>query len=172
MGTYEVLITNNGFQRFLAMVGVGADINTPDMTATTLLVIGIFLLMLEIKIVSQGLIGFLASLCLIAATVIIWRDGSSFWGVPVVWVIPVIGLVMVLGISLSVLGVKAYQEKVVSGYEGYIGEVAVASEALGLTGQVFFRGAYWQAESSTPVAKGENVRVVAAEKLKLYVEPV
>lgn len=146
--------------------------DSPDMTATTLLVIGIFLLILEINIVSQGLLGFLASLCLIAATVIIWRDGSSFWGVPVAWVIPVIGLVLVLGIGLSVLGARAYKEKVVSGYEGFVGDIAVASEALSPSGQVFFQGAYWQAESSTPVAKGNKVRIVAAEKLKLFVEPV
>lgn len=141
------------------------------MTATTLLIIGVFLLMLEIKIVSQGLLGFLASLSLIAATVIIWRDGSSFWGVPVAWVIPVIGLVLVLGICLSVLGMRAYKDKVVSGYEGFVGEFAVASEVLNPEGQVFFQGAYWRAESSAPVAKGERVRIVAAEKLKLYVEP-
>lgn len=145
--------------------------DSPDMTATTLLIIGILLLMLEIKVVSQGLLGFLAGLCLIAATVIIWRDGSSFWGVPVGWVIPVIGLVLVLGICLSVLGVRAIKEKVVSGQEGYIGEIAVASEALRPGGQVFFQGAYWQAESSAPASKGDRVRIVGTEKLKLFVEP-
>lgn len=143
-----------------------------DMTATTLLVVGIVLLLLEIKVVSQGLLGFLATICLTGATIIIWRDGGQFWGIPLSWVIPVIIFILALGIALSVLSVKAYKEKIASGYESYAGEEAEAYEALDPYGRVFFQGTYWRAESLAPVAKGEKVRVVSADRLKLVVEPM
>ncbi len=143
-----------------------------DLTATLLLVTGIILLLLEIKIVSQGIMGFIGGIFLVAAAVIIYQDGTPFWGVPIAWILPVIGLILVLFGALSMLAVKAHQEKVVTGYLGYVGEIAEASESLEPEGRVFFQGTYWDAISKVPIAKGEKVRIVAADRLKLVVEPL
>lgn len=149
------------------VAGVGAS----DTTATMLLIAGIILLLLEIKIVSQGLLGFLASICLVGATVIIWRDGGTFWGIPLSWVIPVVIFILALGVTLTVLSIRAYKEKIASGYESFAGEIGEAFEALNPEGRVFFQGTYWRAKSIAPVEKGEKVRVVSANHLRLVVEP-
>lgn len=143
-----------------------------DLTATLLLATGLILLLLEIKIVSQGIMGFIGGIFLLAAAFMIYQDGTPFWGIPVAWILPVIGLILVLLGVLSMLAVKAHQEKVVTGYSGYIGEIAEASETLDPEGRVFFQGTYWDAVSQTPVVKGQKVRVVGADRLKLVVEPI
>jgi len=147
-------------------------VETSDLTATALLAVGIILLMLEIKIVSQGILGFIGSVFLISAGVIIWRDGTAFWGMPVGWIIPLIGVTVILAALLTWLGIKAQQEKVTTGYQGYIGEIAEVREALNPEGRVFFQGTYWQALSQVPIAVGEKVRIIGADRLVLVVEPL
>lgn len=144
----------------------------PDATATAILLTGLMLLVLEIKIISNGLLGLLGTACVVAATIIIWRDDASFWGIPVIYVIPVILLTLILAVILAVLSAQAYKERVVSGAEGFAGDVAEASENLDPTGRVFYQGSYWQAHSSAPVRAGSMVRITRLEKLTLFVEPL
>lgn len=140
---------------------VSVDQNTSDWLSTILLGLGLVLLLLEIKITSLGILGFLGSSLLVTAAVIILRDGTPFWGVPAGWIIPVIALVIVLTGVLAWLAVQAQKEKVVLGYEGFIGEIAEVSEALKPEGTVFFNGTYWKAVCAVPVAVGQKVRVLA-----------
>jgi membrane-bound serine protease (ClpP class) len=49
--------------------------------------------------------------------------------------------------------------------------IGVALTALSPTGKVFVRGEYWNAVSTTPVAPGASVRVIAVQGLTLKVEP-
>ena len=56
------------------------------------------------------------------------------------------------------------------GVESFVGGIGEATTALNLTGTVRFRGAYWNAESSEQIVKGQEVRVVRVEGLRLIVE--
>lgn len=58
----------------------------------------------------------------------------------------------------------------VVGAETFVGERAVAVTALAPRGQVRIRGEIWQAESSTPVAPGQEVVVRDVSGLVLDVE--
>jgi membrane-bound serine protease (ClpP class) len=151
---------------------VSIPLDPSDWTATSLLIAGVILLLLEIKIVSQGILAFIGTVFLISAAVLIWQDGTPFWGIPVGWIIPSIGLVILLAGLLSWLAIQAQKEKVVMGYQGFIGEIAEASEDFDPEGSVFFNGTYWHAVSPVPVTRGDKVRVIAADRLKLIVEPL
>lgn len=143
-----------------------------DWTASILLITGIILFLLELKVVSQGILGFIATVCLTASAVMIWRDGTPFWGIPIGWIIPVIVVAIVLLGFLTWLGIKAQKEKQASGYDAFIGEVAEARESIDPEGRVFFNGSYWDAVSKEVIAPGQKVRIVAADRLKLIVEPI
>jgi membrane-bound serine protease (ClpP class) len=54
---------------------------------------------------------------------------------------------------------------------GLIDEIGEARTALAPGGKVFVHGEYWDAVSATPVNKGEPVRVVTVDGMKLRVEP-
>jgi len=72
---------------------------------------------------------------------------------------------------LLTLALKARRHKSLTGGEGMIDEIGQARTALAPAGKVFVHGEYWDAESSSPVESGADVRVVAVEGMKLKVEP-
>ncbi len=53
-----------------------------------------------------------------------------------------------------------------------IGQIAVVTQPLAPSGQVMVNGELWQAESATPAAPGEQVRVRGLRDLTLLVERV
>jgi membrane-bound serine protease (ClpP class) len=56
--------------------------------------------------------------------------------------------------------------------DAMIGQIAVVTQPLAPSGQVMVNGEIWQAESATPAAPGEQVRVRGLRDLTLLVERV
>lgn len=72
---------------------------------------------------------------------------------------------------LMTVALQARRNKVVTGVEGLIGEVAVAQTPLAPTGKVFVHGELWDAIASANVPAGEKVVVERVDGLQLRVEP-
>jgi membrane-bound serine protease (ClpP class) len=70
------------------------------------------------------------------------------------------------------LALRARRSKVRIGADAMIGQIAVVTQPLAPSGQVMVNGELWQAESATPAAKGEQVRVRGLRDLTLLVERV
>ena len=70
------------------------------------------------------------------------------------------------------LAVQARRNKGLIGPEALLGAVGVAQQPIAPQGQILVHGELWLAESPSPVAAGEPVRVRAVEGLTLLVEPV
>ena len=70
------------------------------------------------------------------------------------------------------LALQARRSKVRMGGDAMIGQIAVVTEPLAPSGQVMVNGELWQAESATPAARGEQVRVRALRDLTLLVDRV
>ena len=70
------------------------------------------------------------------------------------------------------LAVRARANKAVTGAEGMIGEIGMVLNDLNPEGRIFVHGEYWNAVSSTPIAAGQQARVLAVDHLQLAVEPV
>jgi membrane-bound serine protease (ClpP class) len=70
------------------------------------------------------------------------------------------------------LALKARRSKSRVGADAMIGQIAVVTEPLAPCGQVLVNGELWQAESATPAAAGEQVRVRGLRDLTLLVERV
>jgi membrane-bound serine protease (ClpP class) len=77
----------------------------------------------------------------------------------------------VITVFLMTIALRARRNKVVTGIEGLIGEVAVAQTALAPGGKVFVHGEIWDATSSAHVPAGEKVRVRKVDGLELSVDP-
>lgn len=75
-------------------------------------------------------------------------------------------------IFLMSIALKARKNKVVTGVQGMIGEIAVVCAPLTPAGKVFVRGELWDAVSPTPVEAGSKVVVRRVENLVLHVEAV
>jgi membrane-bound serine protease (ClpP class) len=70
------------------------------------------------------------------------------------------------------LALRARRNKSRMGGDAMIGLIAVVTQPLAPSGQVMVNGELWQAESATPAAAGEKVRVRALRDLTLLVERV
>ena len=70
------------------------------------------------------------------------------------------------------LALRARRSKSRTGVDAMIGQIAVVIQPLAPSGQVMVNGEIWQAESATPAAPGERVRVRELRDLTLLVERV
>ena len=75
-------------------------------------------------------------------------------------------------IFLMTIALKARRNKVVTGEQGMIGEVAIVCAPLTPSGKVFVQGELWDAISPANVEAGRRVVVRRVENLVLHVEPV
>jgi membrane-bound serine protease (ClpP class) len=77
----------------------------------------------------------------------------------------------IITVFLMSIALKARANKVVTGAEGLLGEVAIAQTALAPVGKVFIRGEIWDAISSNDVSAGQTVIVRRIDGLRLAVDP-
>jgi len=75
-------------------------------------------------------------------------------------------------VFLMSIAMKARRNKVVTGEQGMIGEVAIVCAPLTPAGKVFVQGEIWNAVSPANVEAGGKVVVRGVENLVLHVEPV
>jgi membrane-bound serine protease (ClpP class) len=77
----------------------------------------------------------------------------------------------IITVFLMSIALKARANKVVTGAEGLLGEVAIAQTPLSPAGKVFVRGEIWDAISSNFVPVGQTVIVRRIDGLRLGVDP-
>ncbi len=140
-----------------------------------LIIFAVILFILEIKIVSHGvlMIGGIISLVLGSIMLI---DVKSAWGaLSVSWeIIAMIVIITVLFFLVVIgLGIKAQHRKPSTGAEGIIGEIGEAISDLNPVGLVRVHGEIWGAESlDSKIETGSRVIIEKVNNLKLKVKKV
>lgn len=136
-----------------------------------LILFGVVLLILEVKVTSFGLLtaGGLASLFF--GALILIDSSAPDLRVSLRVIIPMtLGMAGIL-IFLVQLGLRAQQQRPVTGSAGMIDQLGRAITALvpGQGGRVSVHGELWQAVSLDPIEPGEDVRVLGIDGLTLTV---
>jgi membrane-bound serine protease (ClpP class) len=75
-------------------------------------------------------------------------------------------------VFLMTIALKARRNKVVTGEQGMVGEVAIVCAPLTPSGKVFVQGELWNAVAPANVEAGGRVVIRSVENLVLHVEPV
>jgi membrane-bound serine protease (ClpP class) len=140
-----------------------------------LIIFGIILFLLEIKIVSHGLLAIGGVISLLLGSMMLIRSGSSLEMVKIsrgvifaATAVSALFFLFVLG-----FGIRAQRLKVVTGPEAMIGDTGEVMDTLDLSGTVRVQGETWNAESLAGVIeKGKKVKIKEMKNLKLYVEPI
>jgi membrane-bound serine protease (ClpP class) len=70
------------------------------------------------------------------------------------------------------IALKARRNKIVTGEQGMVGEIAIVCVPLTPLGKVFVQGELWDAVSPVNADAGSKVVVRRVENLVLHVEPV
>ncbi|MBI4839429.1 MAG: nodulation protein NfeD [Nitrospirae bacterium] len=138
-----------------------------------LIILGIIFFILEIKIVSYGLLTLGGIISMFIGSLMLFESPLPFLKLSIKVILPAVVLTA-LFFSLTIrLAVTAYRRKPVTGMEGLIGlEGTARTDVNAEGGTVFVHGEIWKAWSDELIKTGVNVKVVSIENLKLKVYPV
>jgi membrane-bound serine protease (ClpP class) len=140
--------------------------------AVVLILASFIMFILEAKIQTHGIIG-AGGILLMVLGALLLVDGPipqlrvQLWAALAV-AIP-IGIITVF---LMTIALRARRNKVVTGDQGMIGEVAIVCAPLTPAGKVFVQGELWDAVSPVNVGAGSKVVVRKVENLVLHVDPL
>jgi membrane-bound serine protease (ClpP class) len=140
--------------------------------AVVMIIASFAMFILEAKLQTHGIVG-AGGIVLMVLGALLLVDGPipqmrvQLWAALAV-AIP-IGTITVF---LMTIALKARRNKVVTGVQGMIGEVAIVCAPLTPAGKVFVQGELWDALSPANVDAGRRVVVRRVENLVLHVEPV
>jgi membrane-bound serine protease (ClpP class) len=136
-----------------------------------LVLFGIVLLILEVKVVSFGLLAVGGLISLVLGSMMLFDSPLPELQVGLQLILPVaLGMAAVLSLLVRLV-VRAQRQRAVTGASGMIGERGQAASEIpaGGTGRVTAHGESWAATAEEAVAPGEAVEVLAVEGLTLHV---
>jgi membrane-bound serine protease (ClpP class) len=141
-------------------------------TAVMLLVAAVVLMLLDLKFAGHGVLAGVGIVCLVLGMMTLVAGP-----VPEMRVHPATAIAAGVGFGLITvfllrLAVRARRNKSLVGADALLGQTAVVVTPLEPAGQVMVLGELWQAQSVTPAARDERVRVTAVDGLTLTVEPL
>jgi membrane-bound serine protease (ClpP class) len=138
-----------------------------------LIVFGVVLFLLEVKIISHGLLTIGGIISLFLGSIMLIRTPSMFEVVELSLTVIIASVVVttLFFTLLLTLGIRAQRLKPTTGSEGLVGEIGEATSDLAPAGTVRVHGELWKAESvAGNLTRGEKVRVVSVQNLILRVE--
>lgn len=137
-----------------------------------LIVFGIILFLLEIKIISHGMLAIGGCISLLLGSMVLFRSSPTENFVDLSWTVifSVTGVSALFFFFLVTLGLRAQKTKTVSGQDSMIGKTGRALGILNPNGQVKIMGETWNAISlSGKIDKNNNVIIKEIKGLTLYV---
>ncbi len=164
-----------GIVGFISLVLAFYALNTlpVNYAGLALIIFGIVLLLLEIKIVSHGMLAIGGIVSLLIGSLMLIRTDSNFDFVKISRVLIYSSVAVTSCFFLFVIGMglKAQRRKPVIGVESMLGGTAEAIGSLNPDGKVMMQGEIWNAISiSGNINMGDKVRVKEIRNLTLYVE--
>jgi membrane-bound serine protease (ClpP class) len=146
-----------------------------DYTGLALIIFAVILFILEIKIVSHGIltIGGIISLFLGSMILIDKESALEAMEISLELIILIVALTAAFFLFAISFGIKAQRKKVATGLEGIVGEKGIAISNLKPVGEVKVHGEIWNAESHEgEIKKGATILVTRIENLKLTVKKI
>lgn len=131
-----------------------------------LILFAVLLFILEIKIVSHGLLAIGGVIAMLLGSLLLIDSPAPYLQISLVVILATVGAIAAFFLFVIAFAVRAHKKKVTTGREGLVGAVGVARH----DGMVFVEGELWRAECMEPLQDGDRVRVLAVEHMKIKVE--
>jgi membrane-bound serine protease (ClpP class) len=136
-----------------------------------LILLGVILMISEFLVPSFGALGMGGIAAFVFGSLILIDTDVPGFARPTA-LIATIATTAALGmLALVWVAMRARQQPVVSGVEEMTGAAAEALEDFATEGVVWAHGERWNAQTSTPIKKGQPLRITKVEGLVLHVEP-
>lgn len=136
-----------------------------------LIVLALIFFILELKVVSYGLLSIAGTLSLLLGSLMLFKKMPGLaLSLKVIW--PTVAVVAGFFVVVAGLVFKAQLNRPKTGAGGLLGEVGEVKEKIAPEGKVFVHGELWRAKAAVTIAKGKKVRVKAVDGLTVEVEPI
>ncbi len=136
-----------------------------------LIIVGIAMLILEIKVTSYGFLSIGGAAGLLLGSIMLFDTAIPALRVSWAVIIPTVMVTVLFFVFAVGMGVRAQKRKVQTGSEGLVGETGTVYIELNPTGKVQIGGEFWEATAEAPpIAKGEQVIVTSQDRLKVTVK--
>jgi len=138
-----------------------------------LIIFGIILFILEIKIVSHGLLTIGGVICLVLGSLMLIKTDSAFEVLHISWqIIAAVTILTFLFFTFVIgLGIKAQTRKPTTGKEGLLNEIGEAISDLDPSGQIKVHGEIWRAVSiEGKILKGSKIIIIEVSNLLLKIK--
>ena len=136
-----------------------------------LIVLGIVLMSAELFVPSFGALGFGGIAAFVLGSVILIDTDVPGYGLSTPMLVAISATAAFALLGTMWMAMRSRRLPVVSGADALLQSTAVALEDFGRDGAVRVQGERWRAITSTPVHKGDELRVTAVADLVLRVEP-
>ena len=139
-----------------------------------LIIFSIILFLLEIKVVSYGILAIGGTISLLLGSLMLLRNESplEFVRISKAVIFPAVAVTAGFFLFLITMGIRAQRNRSVIGAETIIGSIGTSQESFDKTGMVMVMGELWLAEISTgEIEKGQKIKVTGRNKFTLLVEP-
>lgn len=157
---------------FLLLYLLSIPLLPVDVVGLLLVLLGVVFFILEVKVVSFGILTVGGVVSVVAGGLMMYRHGPvpelrTSWSV----VLPVALAFAGILAFLLFLAARAFKAPVATGAEGMVGALATVREATGpgRRGSVFLMGEIWAAESEDECPEGAEVTVLAVRGMILHV---
>lgn len=137
-----------------------------------LILLGIVLLILEVKITSYGTLTIGGLAAFVIGSLMLIDSPVPALRISMTLILTLTLFAAAVVVFLTTRVIRSHKEKVVTGREGLVGEEGEARSAVHASGKVFLHGEWWDAWSEEPIPEGSRVAVVAVEGMKLKVRKV
>jgi len=134
-----------------------------------LILLGIVLFVLEIKVMSYGLLSLGGLAALVLGALMLVKTDAPFLKVSLSFIIPTAITFGAILMTLTWMALKSQRRSPVSGIESMIGDIAIAKTDLAPRGTVLVHGELWEAVSDEPIRQGEEAEVKSVAGLTLRV---
>lgn len=137
-----------------------------------LILLGIILLILEIKITSYGALAIGGILSFIFGSMILIDSPIPELRISMKTIIPITIFMVLMVFILTRLAIKAHLFKISTGQEGLTGEIGKTVTNVFKEGKVFVHGEYWDAFSDEEIPENTQVEIIKVDGMKLKIQKI
>jgi len=147
-------------------------LNMIDVNWLGVILIGLGVLFFALEVITPTFGGLTLAgvIALSLGSVILFNPNSPYGDISYYIIVPVVLFSVGFFLTVSYFGLKAQRRKTISGTDSMIGQIAEAITDIDPEGKVRIFGEIWNAYSDEPIKKGEKVKILKVEGLKLKVE--
>ena len=138
-----------------------------------LIIFAVILFVLEIKVVSHGILSIGGIISLLLGSMMLIKEESVLEAMEISMniIILIVVLTALFFLFAITFAIKAQRKKPVTGPEGIVGETGIAFSNLKPDGEIKVHGEIWNAESiDDEIKRGEEIIVTKIINLKLFVK--